>query len=96
MKKDVLLPETDLKTALLNCYASNYASDHEIQYISPEKKRYERETPPAAGSAKKHEPRVDGCQKQSAECNDKYIRHRETSRKGYEDKAVSGTHRSPG
>ena len=92
MKKDVLLPETDLKTALLNCYAS----DHEIQYISPEKKRYERETPPAAGSAKKHEPRVDGCQKHSAECCDDQIRQRETSRKGYEDKAVSGTHRSPG
>ena len=73
-----------------------FASDHEIQYISPQKERYERETSPSAGSAKKHEARIDGRQKHSADGGDKYIRHRETSRKGYEDKAVSGTHRSPG
>ena len=87
-----MLPETDLKTALLNCYAS----DHEIQYISPEKERYERKASPATRSSKEHAARIDRCQKHSAECCDDQIRQRETSRKGYEDKAVSGTHRSPG
>lgn len=73
-----------------------HKSEHEIQHETSEKEGYERKSFSAAESAKKHYARIDGSQKHSADCCDKYLCHRKTARKGYEDKAVSGPHRPPG